>query len=120
MRRDAARAAEQRKRRDLPQDIVGDDGRRLLDLLAVDHGDARWRIAEPLLAARRRDGDFLEQLGRRQDDFHRARLERLFLLREAAGEDDEGGAASGYPVEGEPPVRTGDGLRGGSGISRGS
>ena len=45
-------------------------------------------------------------------DFHRARLERLLLLRETASEDDQRGPTIWNAVEGKPAVRTGDRLNG--------
>ena len=69
MRRQTAAAPEQAERRHLPQHVVGHDRRRPPDRFLLDDVRAGRHVAEPLRAARRRDGDRLEQAGDRQHDF---------------------------------------------------
>ena len=107
MRGEAAGAPEQAEGRDLPEHIVGDDGRRHPDLLGIQHADARRNITEPLLGARGGHCDLFEQRGRRQHDLHRPRhVGHAFLfLGEAARPHDDGDVAGLGHVHGEPPVR---------------
>jgi hypothetical protein len=62
VRCDAARAPEQTERRHLPQDIVCNDGGRLLDLLGADDVDAGRHVGDPLLRAGRRDRELFDDV----------------------------------------------------------
>ena len=108
MRRQAARAAEQAERRDLPQHVVGDDGGRLANLFAAQDVDAGRDIAEPLLASTGRDGNGLEQAGGRQRDVERPRRigDVLNPLGEAARAHRDRDVAAARRVDSEAAVRT--------------
>ena len=108
MRRQAARAPEQAERRNLPEHVVGDDGRRL-------PGSARRSMTltlagtspSALLGPRRRDGDRLEQRRRRQHDVAAAAAGRSAASSRRTRRRGRSGCPLRRVLEGEPPVRAG-------------